>query len=218
MEAVLSYGTVSYDEKRERLALQNVRIKSEKQEVPDDIILRFANKENVQAIIDLHFNNSKMYDFDVVPSFPAGAKSYYQRVKDGKMIDFVIKRLTTFPESKKAVISFINYNDYKAVLANPKDDYLPCLVSCQFRLLPNNYEVMNSIANFRSIDVFQKAAGNFSALTLLGDKIAEELSKSLHRCIKLGSLDMMITDAHIYSETLKEARKVLKKYDKNNKN
>ena len=32
-------------------------------------------------------------------------------------------------------MSFIHWDDYKAILANPKDDYLPCVTTIQFRLL-----------------------------------------------------------------------------------
>ena len=156
-----------------------------------------------------------MYDFDIVPSFSPGAKSYYARIKEGKMIEFVVRRLTQIPESKKAVISFIHWDDYKAVLDTPKDDYLPCITSIQFRLLKTSDEkgyCMNTIFNARSIDAFQKASGNFAAIVLLSKKIAEKLTESLNSPIWCGVLDGMITDAHIYEECIEDAKNIVKKY------
>lgn len=217
IEAVLKNGELSNDESRERLALQNIRIRSITQAFPDELIKRYGNKKNIDAIIHLTFDEEIMYDFDVIPSFTPGAKSYYARIKEGRMIEFIVKRLSDIPESKKAVISFIHWDDYKAVLNTPKDDYLPCITSIQFRLLKISNEKgyhMNTIFNARSIDVFQKANGNFAAMVLLSKKIAEELTKSLKTPVWCGSLDGMISDAHIYQECFKSAEKIIREYKK----
>lgn len=217
VEAILKNGEMTSDEGRNRLSLQNVRIKAVSQVVSDPLVKQYADPENIKKIIDLSFENDVMYDFDVVPSFSKGSKSYAARVKEGKMFDYVVERLALIPESKKAVMSFIHWNDYEAVLRNPKDDYLPCITTLQFRLL--NMEktkgyYMNTVFNARSIDAFQKAPGNFTVMTLMANKVAQKLEEKLKTPIVVGSLDGFITDAHIYQETLQEAEKTIKKYKK----
>lgn len=73
------------------------------------------------------------------------------------MIEFVIERLSLIPESKKAVVVFPTYEDYAAVMRNHRDDYLPCLVSIQFRLLPDGKDyVFHTTFYSRSMDAWQK--------------------------------------------------------------
>jgi len=212
VKAVLS-GEESEDEGRKRLALQAVRVKSETQIIEDKIIKKYGNGKFISSLVGLTFEDNKMYDFDVVQSFGPGADSYYKRIQDGRMIDFIIKRLAKFPESKKAIMVFPNKNDYKSVLENPTDDYFPCIVSIQFRLVPNNYDTMNTIFYARSIDAFQKSNGNFIAIAMLSHEIAKRLSKNLGREIKVGTLDGLICDAHVYNECYDDAKKLIKEYE-----
>ncbi|EQD79313.1 hypothetical protein B1B_00266 [mine drainage metagenome] len=151
-----------------------------------------------------------MYDIDVVKSFNAGRRSYYQRIKEGKLLDFVVKRLKTIPESKKAAIVFPDASDYESVLKNQKYDYLPCLIVVQFRLQPKdkNY-VLNTTFYMRSLDAFQKAPGNFVSIAKMSSIVAKRLKKALRKEISLGFVDGFIADAHIYNETLKEAKDVM---------
>lgn len=175
VEAVIKNGIVTNDEMRERWSLQNIRIKSTTQLFPDPLIEKYGNKKNVEEIISLTFNKEVMHDFDVVPSFSPGSKSYYARIKDWGMLDFVVARLTEIPESKKAIMSFIRQEDYKRTLERPKDDYLPCITTIQFRLIKIDNERgyhMNTIFNARSIDAYQKAGGNFAAIALLSKEVS----------------------------------------------
>jgi len=98
-------------------------------------------------------------------------------------------------------MSFIREEDYKRVLERPRDDYLPCITIIQFRLIKmdneNSYN-LNTIFNARSIDAFQKAGGNLAAISLLSQEVAKKVGSNLKTPIKLGPLDGMITDAHIY--------------------
>ena len=206
-------GEVSFDEGRERKSLQVVRVRISNPQSSDEIVDKFGSKKNLKALMDLHFNNGEMWDFDVVPSFPPGADSYYKRMKDGRMVDFVIKRLTRFPESKKAIIVFPNKNDYKQVLENPLDDYLPCMCSLHFRLQPNEYSQMGLIFYARSLDVYQKAYANLLAAIKLGENICEKLSSNLGYGIEMGFVDGLIGDAHIYKECWDDAVNLLRKYD-----
>lgn len=222
VEVVLRYGKTTDDEGRKRLSLQNIRIKSLTQNFPDPLLEKYGEKKNIEEIINLTFNKDIMYDFDVVPSFSSGSKSYYARINDWKMIDFVVQRLTKIPESKKAVMSFIREEDYKRVLEKPKDDYLPCITTLQFRLIKMEKDKgynLNTLFNARSIDAYQKAGGNLAAISLLSKEVAKRLEKNLKVSIKIGSLDGMITDAHIYKETIKSAKEIIKMYkyyEKNN--
>lgn len=213
VQAVIREGKVCFDEQRKRFALDNVRIKSETQSSLDPVIATFGNKNNLEAMLNLTFQNKEMYDCDVTPSFSPGAKSYFQRIQEGELFDFVVKRLSAIPESKKAVIVFPAREDYKQVIGNMHDDYLPCLVSVQFRLANDkgSYK-MNTTCNFRSMDVYQKGHGNLAALAKMTELLAESISHNLSAPVCTGYLDGLIVDAHVYENTLEEAKKMLHAY------
>jgi len=215
VEAINKNGVLTEDEGRKRLSLQNIRIKSATQSLPDSLIEKYGNKKNIDEIINLTFNESVMRDFDVVPSFSPGSKSYYARLKDWGMIDFVVTRLAEIPESKKAIISFVRQEDYQRTLERPKDDYLPCITTVQFRLIKINDKRgyhMNTLFNARSIDAYQKAGGNFAAITLLSEEVAGRLTEKLKTQIWVGPLDGFLADAHIYQESIEEAEEIIKLY------
>ncbi|VVB78029.1 Thymidylate synthase [uncultured archaeon] len=214
VEAILKNGEISYDEKRKRKALVNVRIKSESQETNDKIINKYADQEKLNAMIDFTMSKDIIEDIDVVKSFQKGAKSYHQRIVEGRMIEFVIKRLSKIPESKKAIIVFPTYEDYAKIFDDQYiNDYLPCIVSIQFRLVEDKEGyILNTNFYARSIDAYQKSHGNFISIAKLSSHIAEELTKILNKKVKTGFLDGMIADAHIYEETFKNAEKTVKSY------
>jgi thymidylate synthase len=223
VEKIISSGEDCFDEGRKRKALMDVRLRIEEQRSQDPIIYRYGNPKNIKAILDLTFSKPEMYDVDVVPSFSKGPKSYYQRIQEGGMVDFIVERLGSIPESKKAVMVFPTYEDYKQVLANPKDDYLPCLVSLQYRLRKNNdcnalnTYALNTNAYFRSIDAYQKAGGNLEAIAKITELIALRIAQKTFWEIKPGYLDVMIADAHIYENTVEDAKKVLEDYRRREK-
>jgi thymidylate synthase len=171
-------------------------------------------------MINFTFSEPVIKDIDVVKSFKKGAKSYYQRIKEGRMLDFVIKRLSLFPESKKAVIVFPTYADYAKIFTDQYiNDYLPCIVAIQFRLMESKADYsLNTTFYARSIDAFQKSHGNLLSIAKLSEVIARGLEKNLQKKIKLGFLDGFIADAHIYKETWKSAKETLKQYSKNQEN
>jgi len=222
VDAILKNGIETSDEGRKRICLQNIRVKSGTQVFPDPLMEKYGKKKNIDDIIHLTFDNEIMHDFDVVPSFTPGSQSYYARIKNWKMLDFVVERLTEIPESKKAIMSFIRKEDYEGILERPRDDYLPCITTIQFRLIKiedgKGYH-LNTVFNARSIDAYQKAAGNFAAIALLSKEVAKALQNRLEAPVWIGSLDGMITDAHIYQETIKDAQEIIKsykRYDQNN--
>lgn len=201
VNAVLKYGDITYDEGRQRKSLQNVVFQIESFNLPDIILEKYANKKNLDALVYITFEGDKMFDFDVRPSFNPGARSYHARITEGKMLEYVIERLSLIPESKKAVMSFVHWDDYKAILDRPYDDYLPCHTSIQFRLLEKDKKyVMNVITHFRSIDAYQKSCGDFLVTAMLAEKVKEGLSKKLKLPIEFGTMMGVITDAHIYQE------------------
>jgi thymidylate synthase len=219
VEAILDNGEICYDEKRKRKALMNIRIKSESQGINDDIINKYAEKEKLQAMIDFTFSKDIIEDIDTVKSFQNGAKSYHQRIKEGRMLEFVVKRLTKIPESKKAVIVFPTYEDFSKIFVDQYiNDYLPCIVSIQFRLVENKEGyALNTNFYARSIDAYQKAHGNLISIAKLSGIVADELGNSLKRKVTPGSLDGMIADAHIYNETFDLAEKTIKMYKSKNR-
>ena len=215
VEAIMKNGIFTEDEDRKRLSLQNIRIKSATQQFPDSLLEKYGNKKNIDEIISLTFDQEVMHDFDVVPSFSPGSKSYYARLKDWKMLDFVVARLAEIPESKKAIMSFIRQEDYQIVMEKPKDDYLPCITTIQFRLIKINSEKgyhMNTLFNARSIDAYQKAGGNFAAISLLSKEVSDRLAEKLKTNIWPGPLDGFLTDAHIYQESIEEAKETIRLY------
>lgn len=221
IEAIMKNGILTEDEDRKRLSLQNIRIKSATQQFPDSLLEKYGNKKNIDEIISLTFDQEVMHDFDVIPSFSPGSKSYYARLKDWKMLDFVVARLAEIPESKKAIMSFIRQEDYQRVLEKPQDDYLPCITTVQFRLIKINSEKgyhMNTLFNARSIDAYQKAGGNFAAISLLSKEVSERLAEKLKINIWPGPLDGFLTDAHIYHENIEKAKETVslyKRYEQN---
>jgi thymidylate synthase len=73
-------------------------------------------------------------------------------------------------------------------------------------------------APFTSMDAFQKGVGNLVAIATMSQKIADQLAPNLGKKIEIGSLDGMITDAHIYTENVYDAQELLKKYKKEEEN
>ena len=210
VQEVIENGEMIPDEKRDRLAVQCIRIKSESQKLPDEIITKYGNQDNIKDLIDMTFGKDEMHDFDVVPSFSDGAKSYHARIVESEFVDYAVERLTLIPESKKVIMVFPEWNDYKKVRQNHLDDYLPCIVSIQLRMIENEDGswTMNTIFFARSADAFQKFNANMIAMTMLTKIVAEKVEKGLGKKIHIGFLDGMITDAHIYSETIEDAKKI----------
>ena len=210
VNAVMEHGDVTYDEGRQRKSLQNVVFQINSFNLPDKILEAYAKKDNINALIYLTFEGDEMRDFDVKPSFNPGAKSYHKRMTEGKMIDFVVERLSLIPESKKAVMSFIHWDDYKAILDRPYDDYLPCHTTIQFRLMEKDGKyIMNVITHFRSIDSYQKSCGDFVVTAMIAEKVKDRLARSLKKPVEFGSIMGVITDAHVYEECYLEAKETV---------
>lgn len=216
VESCIKNGKLEYDENRARFALHGVRVIMYNYAHPDvdPIIQKYANHKSIGAMRKLAFEVDAMQDFDITPSFRTGSKSYKKRLEEGNMIDFVVRRLTRIPESKKGVIVFPTYEDYENVTNSPFNDYLPCIVSLQFRLhkVKDNEYVINTHFFMRSQDAYQK---NISDLVIFADitnVIIKKLEKSLGACIKIGVMDGYITDAHVYKNTYDEAFGLLSTY------
>ncbi len=213
VECVLKNGSYDPDENRGRFALPMLRLKVRSHGERDALVERFGNAANIEKMRRLVFESPVMEDFDVTPNFRVGAKSYHARLHEGRMIDFVVKRLTEIPESKKAVMVFPTYEDYGKVLDSPYNDYLPCIVSLQFRLRPSgDGYVLNTVYNMRSQDVFQKNVSDLVVFSLLAQEVGRRLSVSLAKPVRMGFIDGMITDGHIYQNTYDAALETVSTY------
>lgn len=203
VECVLKNGSYDPDENRGRHALQMLRLKVRAHGGCDPVVDKYGNAKNIEKMKRLAFESPTMEDFDISPNFRPGAKSYHARLTEGRMIDFVVKRLTEIPESKKAVMVFPTYEDYAKVLSSPYNDYLPCIVSLQFRLrpAPEGGYVLNTIYNMRSQDIFQKNVSDLVVFSLLAQEVGRRLSENLNAPVRMGFIDGLITDAHIYQNT-----------------
>lgn len=212
LQCVVERGETTFDEGRKRLSLQNFRLKAEFYSSDDAVIHQHGNSENIDKILELTFSQPKMTDIDVNPSFDPGAKSYYARLQEGRLLEFAAQRLSTIPESKKAAIVFPTYDDYLSVLEHPWNDYLPCIVSVQFRMIPaggrGRYSI-NSIFFARSLDIFQKGLGNIIAIAKMADIVAESIRARTGREITLGFIEGFITDIHVYEESISQAEATL---------
>ena len=151
VETCMKNGNLEYDEHRARFALHGVRmiVKGYANHDNDPIIQKYASQESIATMRKLAFEADTVTDFDITPSFRTGAKSYKKRIEEGNLVDFVVHRLTRIPESKKAVMVFPTYEDYKNVKESPFNDYLPCIVSLQFRLhkIKEGQQILFSDAN-----------------------------------------------------------------------
>lgn len=216
VEACMKNGNLEYDENRARFALHGVRVIIENYVHPDcdPIIQKYANQESIASMRKLAFETDTMTDFDITPSFRIGAKSYKKRIEEGNMIDFVVHRLARIPESKKAIMVFPTYEDYKNVKNSPFNDYLPCIVSLQFRLhkLAEGEYVLNTHFFMRSQDAYQKNISDLVVFADITNVVARKLEKSLGATIKTGVMDGYITDAHVYKNTYNQAFDVLSTY------
>lgn len=216
VETCIKNGNLEYDENRARFALHGVRmiIENYRQTDSDPIIQKYANQESISSMRKLAFESDTMTDFDITPSFRLGAKSYKKRIEEGKMIDFVVHRLTRIPESKKAVMVFPTYEDYENVKNSPFNDYLPCIVSLQFRLhkIKEGEYTLNTHFFMRSQDAFQKNISDLVVFADIANIVAKRLEESLGAQIKTGIMDGYITDAHIYKNTYNQAFDVISTY------
>lgn len=209
VEAVLKNGQFELDENRGRFAVRNLRFAAGIADPKDDLIEKYGDRAKIDAMKKVVFESDTMEDFDITPSFRNGAKSYKKRIEEGRMVDFVVARLAKIPESKKAVMVFPTYEDYKAVLSSPWNDYLPCITALQFRInkrLSRNF--LDLTLFMRSWDGFQKGAGDLTVVSMLGDKVRILLEQELGISIDIGRLDGLVTDVHIYENTYEAAQNV----------
>lgn len=214
VETVSKNGKFELDENRGRFAVRNLRFSSATTVTKDLLIQEYGDRSKIDAMKKVVFKSDVMQDFDITPSFRTGAKSYKKRMEEGKLIDFVVGRLSKIPESKKAVMVFPTYEDYESVTNSPWNDYLPCIVALQFRVAANaeGGRVLDLTLFMRSWDTYQKGAGDLTVVCMVADIVREKLSKKLGEEIMPGRLDGLVTDVHIYENTYENAQKTVFKY------
>ncbi len=220
VETCMKNGNLEYDEHRARFALHGVRmiVKGYANHDNDPIIQKYASQESIATMRKLAFEADTVTDFDITPSFRTGAKSYKKRIEEGNLVDFVVHRLTRIPESKKAVMVFPTYEDYKNVKESPFNDYLPCIVSLQFRLhkIKEGQYVLNTHFFMRSQDAYQKNISDLVVFADIANVVATKLKEALNASIELGVMDGYITDAHVYKNTYDQAFDVVSAYHNQN--
>ena len=213
VETVLKNGSFELDENRGRFAVRNLRFSADSTDVNDMLIEKYGDKSKIDAMKRVFFESDEMKDFDITPSFRNGAKSYKKRLEEGNMVEFVVNRLAKIPESKKAVMVFPTYEDYEAVTNSPWNDYLPCIVALQHRVVQRqgvNY--LDLTLFMRSWDTFQKGAGDLLVISMVGDIVRKQLEERLSIEILPGRLDGLVTDVHIYENTYQQAQDVIFSY------
>jgi thymidylate synthase len=207
VEVILKNGNYELDENRGRFAIRNLRFSSGTTDINDKLIAKYGDQTKIDAMKKVVFESDTLEDFYMTPSFRNGAKSYKKRIEEGKMVDFVVARLSKIPESKKAVMVFPTYEDYKAVLSSPWNDYLPCITALQFRINErSNIKYLDLTLFMRSWDGFQKGAGDLMIISMLGDIIRQKLEEEMDIKIEVGRLDGLVTDIHIYENTYEKAQ------------
>lgn len=201
------------DEKRNRLSLQNFRLKSLTMNSNDSIFEKYWNKKNIEIMKNLVFNDDLMIDCDITPSFTCKTKSYKVRIFEKDLLNYIVERLKLIPESKKAIMVFPDINDYNQVRNNPFNDYFPCITSIQFRLRPikNRIQKLNTIVFMRSWNIDQKWPWDLIIYSILCELICEKLNLENQWNIKIvpWELDVFITDVHIYENTIENAKNTL---------
>ena len=213
VETVIKNGSFELDENRGRFAVRNLRFASETTDINDELIEKYGDQSKIDAMKRVVFESDIMTDFDITPSFRAGAKSYKKRLEEGNMVEFVVKRLAKIPESKKAVMVFPTYEDYEAVTTSPWNDYLPCIVALQFRVAKRRGEHYLDLTLFmRSWDGFQKGAGDLIVTSMIGDVVRRQLEDKLGIKIQPGRMDGLVTDVHVYENTYENAQQVIFDY------
>ncbi|MDR0850687.1 MAG: thymidylate synthase [Christensenellaceae bacterium] len=209
VETVLKNGAYEMDENRGRFAVRNLRFAAGVANSQDILIEKYGDKKKIDAMKKVVFESDVMVDFDIKPSFRNGAKSYKKRIEEGKMIEFVVGRLSKIPESKKAVMVFPTYEDYNAVLTSPWNDYLPCITALQFRVNTRlNKKYVDLTLFMRSWDGFQKGAGDLTVVSMLGDLVRNKLEEKLKVKLECGRLDGLVTDIHIYENAYENAQNI----------
>lgn len=214
VETIIKNGTFELDENRGRFAVHNLRFSASSTITDDGLIEKYGDRAKIDAMKRVVFESDEMMDFDITPSFRNGAKSYKKRLEEGKMIEFVVHRLSKIPESKKAVMVFPTYQDYAAVTSSPWNDYLPCIVALQFRIEKSRRgdAKLNLTLFMRSWDGYQKGAGDLVVVCMLADIVRKELEERLGMAIAPGRLDGLVTDVHIYENTFEDAQHTIFNY------
>jgi thymidylate synthase len=61
----------------------------------------------------------------------------------------------------------------------------------------------------RSWNIDQKGAGDLTIMSMLTQKVSRALTEKLGVKVEHGTLDGLITDIHIYENTLEDARNII---------
>src|SRR3989338_8887257 len=154
-----------------------------------------------------------IHDHWIKPEEGKWTYTYHQRLSnyfiEGKsvdQIDYIIKKLTSTPYSRRA----------QGITWNPKLDPVtddpPCLqrIWCRLVSADEGRCSLNMNAHWRSRDAYKASFMNIFALTDLQRMMAEEIAKSIGREITVGRYVDISDSFHIYGSYHKEFENFLK--------
>jgi thymidylate synthase len=197
-----------FDGDRKMKEIIGLRLTIEEPCVYDEIIEKYGNKANIEEFQKAFFTPTLLIrDVDVRKNFePWQAFTYWPRLHclGIDQVDKIIQRLSSMPESKRAVISVI------LPALDWHMDYMPCIDIMHFLLRPKGDNLaLNQFVYARGLDFGQKAYANLVVLARLQGEIKEAIEQKRGERIQMGNLDVFIGSAHIYEESYDYVLKIL---------
>ncbi|PIS07512.1 hypothetical protein COT78_03185 [Candidatus Berkelbacteria bacterium CG10_big_fil_rev_8_21_14_0_10_43_13] len=213
LNLIVETGNDFYDEGRPLRELNGIKLTIRRPDHKDGFIWSVGNKKVIELFRKSFLGSEKwLEDVDIVQNFGKNdAISYSVRLFDYEgfdQVENIIERLVKIPESKRCmIITPLPHRDWKL-------DYLPCIDTIHFL---TREDKINTYIHCRGLDFAQKAYANFICLAELQSYVLNEIIKrGGSKKYRLGTMDIMIDSAHIYSDTLPIAKKLIEKGRKYN--
>jgi hypothetical protein len=208
IRTILEDGWDWFDEGRALKEVIGLRVVVQEPSEHDEIIGKYGVRGHVEEFERAFFTPTLwLRDVDVRKNFePWQALTYWPRLHalGIDQVEKVIERLSSVPESKRAVIS---------VLLPSLDwnmDYMPCIDIMHFMLRPGKESLaLHQFVYARGLDFGQKAYANMVVLARLQREIREAIEQRRGEPIELGTLDMFVGSAHIYEECYESMQRIL---------
>jgi thymidylate synthase len=157
-----------------------------------------------------------VHDHWIRPEEGKWTYTYHQRLfgypiegKAVNQIDYIIKKLSATPHSRRA--QAITWNP----ATDPETDDPPCLQRIWFRMAESGdgAYTLNMNSHWRSRDAYKASFMNMFALTDLQRMVAEEISASMKKDVRVGRYVDLSDSFHIYGSYAREFRNFLKTVD-----
>lgn len=197
-----------FDDGRKLKEILGLRVIVEEPRERDEVIEKYGVPENIKEFERAFFTPTLgLNDVDVRKNFePWQALAYWPRIHalGVDQVEKVVQRLSSMPESKRAVVSVILPSlDWNM-------DYMPCIDIMHFLLRPKGKAMaLHLLVYARGLDFGQKAYANLVVLAKLQKQVKEAIEQRRGEQIELGIMDMLIGSAHIYEESYKDVQRIL---------